>query len=44
MSYDSHAKSLLNVPAGHERFITGPLDQIEARVASKQRIILKEIC
>lgn len=31
-------------PLWHERFVTGPLDQIQACVASKQQIILKEIC
>lgn len=31
-------------PLWHERFVTGTLDQIQARVASKQQIILKEIC
>lgn len=32
---------LLFVAINHERFITEPLDQIEARVASKQRIIFE---
>ena len=31
----------LFVAINHERFITEPLDQIEARVASKQRIIFE---
>ena len=44
--YCSYSSLIHNdvLPTTHERFITGPLDQIEARVASKQRIIFKEVC